>query len=300
MVTLTITQGFPGSGKSFWAKEQVNKLYKTTVRVNRDDLRAMLFNDICLDMREEAVTIAQEAQVMALLLAGKNVIVDDTNLNQKIVEAWLSIVFKANAEYQERYQDFNRIFVKMDSKSFLDVPIETCIERDSKREVGRVGRSVIEGMALKMGRAKFDKEQWAIFDMDGTLADISWRGPFEYHKVSQDPTRHSVLMMLLEAAHKGMGIIILSGRANNVAGIATEQWLTNRGIPFDHIFMRRAKDQRKDTEVKKEILDGILKYITKEQIKLVVDDRPCVLRLWEEEFKDSGTEIRDVGNGIEF
>jgi hypothetical protein len=142
--------------------------------------------------------------------------------------------------------------------------------------------------------SNFDK--WAIFDMDGTLADISWRGPFEYAKVLQDPVRKEVADKLRFLICSGHGIIILSGRANDVAGIATEDWLVSNGIPYDHLFMRRAKDYRKDVEIKREIME----LLPMDKITTIVDDRPCVLRLWKEMFENTNVDIVDVGNGIEF
>jgi predicted kinase len=42
MLTVTILKGLPASGKSTWAKTEVERLNKRTVRVNKDDLRAMM------------------------------------------------------------------------------------------------------------------------------------------------------------------------------------------------------------------------------------------------------------------
>ena len=42
MLTVTMLKGLPASGKSTWAKAEVERLNKKTVRVNKDDLRAMM------------------------------------------------------------------------------------------------------------------------------------------------------------------------------------------------------------------------------------------------------------------
>src|SRR5437899_5797936 len=81
MPTLTITRGLPGSGKTTWAKRQGGH-----VRINRDELRRMLHGGPLLTgWAEVQVTLAQRAQLDALLRAGVNVICDDTNLRSRTV-----------------------------------------------------------------------------------------------------------------------------------------------------------------------------------------------------------------------
>jgi predicted kinase len=129
MATLTITRGLPGSGKSTWARQQFR-----SVRVNRDDLRRMLHGgNLGQGWAEAQVTIAQRALVAALLRAGVNVIVDDTNLSGKVV-----------SELRQLAQE---CAVPFAIKDFTDVPIEVCIERDATRDGdSRVGEDVIRGM----------------------------------------------------------------------------------------------------------------------------------------------------------
>ena len=44
MIKVYITKGLPGSGKSTWAKETVDKYPNSYKRINKDDLRAMIDN----------------------------------------------------------------------------------------------------------------------------------------------------------------------------------------------------------------------------------------------------------------
>src|SRR3954464_9280241 len=98
--TLTITRGLPGSGKTTWARQQPG-----AVRVNRDDLRRMLHGGMLgLGWAEVQVTVAQRAQIEALLRAGVNVISDDTNLSAKVVRDLAALARQSGADVV--YRDF--------------------------------------------------------------------------------------------------------------------------------------------------------------------------------------------------
>jgi predicted kinase len=132
MATLTITRGLPGSGKTTWARQQPD-----TVRVNRDDLRRMLHGGFIGSGRAEVeVTIAQRAQIEALLASKVNVICDDTNLSPSVVKSLTSLATRCGAEV-----------VIVD---FTDVPLEVCLERDAQRTGDQqVGPEAIRGMYYK-------------------------------------------------------------------------------------------------------------------------------------------------------
>src|SRR5436305_1061904 len=129
MPTLTITRGLPGSGKTTWAKQQGGH-----VRVNRDDLRRMLHGGPLLTgWAEKQVTLAQRAQVEALLRAGVNVICDDTNLRARVFRELAELGRLCGAEVVVH--------------DFTDVPVEECVARDASRPDGeRVGEDAIRGM----------------------------------------------------------------------------------------------------------------------------------------------------------
>lgn len=127
---LIITRGLPGSGKTTWARTQ------PAWRVNRDDLRAMVLPTWPHGEpgHEEALTEAQHSAICALLLHGRDVIVDDTNLRQEHVDDLREIADQYGAEFV--------------IKDFTDVPLETCLARDAVRS-NPVGETVIRGMWRK-------------------------------------------------------------------------------------------------------------------------------------------------------
>jgi predicted kinase len=97
--TLNLTRGLPASGKTTWAKSWVAEDPASRARVNRDDIRFMLFGKY-YGVDENAVTKAQHSAVKSLLESGKDVVVDDTNLNAQFAKEWLKIAAKTGAEVE--------------------------------------------------------------------------------------------------------------------------------------------------------------------------------------------------------
>lgn len=307
--------GLPASGKSTESRKRMED--GQTMRVSRDDIRAMLFRR-WKGKKEQVVTQIEEAAIVAAISMGYDIIVDDTNLNPGTRHKWASLA--------------DKLGVSLVEESF-ETPVDECVVRDSKR-TGRahVGRPVIENMALKYGLLPtilaYDKI--VIFDVDGTIADCSdrkqylnlckscgeteefHREPAEntceefvpgkkdhkifYQKISEDKPIWPVIRWLQSCHAAGYVVLIVSGRPTDVAGDGTVTWLDQNGVPYRHIFMRAAGDFRSDEIIKSEILDAILTWITKDQLLFVVDDRPRVIKMW----KSRGIRCFDVGPGVEF
>jgi hypothetical protein len=127
-----------------------------------------------------------------------------------------------------------------------------------------------------------------VFDIDGTLADITHRLPFIqkepkdwdafFDACSEDkPIQHiiNVAMALCMCAP----VIFVSGRAERCRG-KTEAWLMEH-LSFDEpLYMRKDGDHRPDNEVKSELLDRLL--ADGHEPQLVFDDRSQVVRMWRE------------------
>jgi uncharacterized HAD superfamily protein len=140
-----------------------------------------------------------------------------------------------------------------------------------------------------------------IVDIDGTLADCSHRlrfirgrrkkwGKF-FEAASQDRPRIDVVAQVRELA-KRHKIHLVSGRPEEYRQ-QTLNWLARYRIPFESLYMRESGDYRPDDVVKQEILDLCF---DKDNIELVIDDRPRVVRMWQ----SNGLKVLDVGDGVEF
>lgn len=130
----------------------------------------------------------------------------------------------------------------------------------------------------------------AIFDMDGTLADVSGirhlvldpaRRNFDaFHAASVDAPAHDWVVRLARAfAADGHAIIVVTARKAQWRH-HTAWWLALNHVPSHALFMRANHDQRKDFLVKRDILTSIRQ--TWEPIH-AVDDNPSVIALWESE-----------------
>ena len=128
-----------------------------------------------------------------------------------------------------------------------------------------------------------------IFDLDGTLANISHRLHFIqqekpdwdafYNACDEDKPIENTIDLLKNLWVENR-IIILSGRSDIVKD-KTLNWIyKNIGARFYILYMRKAGDHRPDIEVKQEWLDEWLKHHTKEEIGGIFEDRKQVVDMW--------------------
>ncbi|MDI1459697.1 AAA family ATPase [Catellatospora sp. KI3] len=279
--TLTITRGLPGSGKTTWAKTQPN-----VVRVNRDDLRRMLHGgNLGEGWAEVQVTVAQRAQVEALLRAGVDVVCDDTNLRAKVVRELAELAAACGARTVLR--------------DFTDVPLQTCLERDAARpEAERVGPEVIMRMHERYLTGKREQltlpepavhrtytppvgmPRAILVDLDGTVALMGARSPYDHTRVHLDLPNQPVIDAVRALHAAGHTVVYCSGRVD-ACREATAAWLDEHvGVPYAALHMRRTGDQRKDSVVKQEIFERELR--DNWHVVAVLDDRNQVVRMWRE------------------
>lgn len=296
MPKLIVMIGESGSGKSTRAKEileQGQKEGRNIVRVNMDNIREMLFGkDSSWDLRlkpvnAKLVTKLEQQAVNLGLYGGYDVIVDDINLSQRTQQKWETLVHELN---YDRENEIEFEIVRMDT------PFEECIRRDNLR-TGRehVGRAVIERQFLTSGRADFGNKPIILCDIDGTLANSDGiRSPYDESKVFLDAP-YFVICSWLDELAKDHTIVLVSGRHAS-CGPDTIKWLEYFVVPYDHLLMRNSGDNRPDTVVKQELLEGMYKCgVTKDQIKFVLDDRPKVIDMW----RSNGLTVYPVRGQVE-
>lgn len=98
---LIMTSGISGSGKSTWSRDWVEEDLQNRIRVNRDDMRAMMFTvaRYADEAQESALTVAVNAVVESALESGKSVVVDATHLHILAAKGWEQVAAKHNAKF---------------------------------------------------------------------------------------------------------------------------------------------------------------------------------------------------------
>ena len=286
MSKIIMTKGLPASGKSTWAKDQV--AMHDYVRCNKDDLRAMLHDGHWSKQNEKFTVEIRDAIVASALARGKTVIVDDTNFAPVHENQLRRLADLAGAGFEV--------------KDFTGVPLQVCLDRDADRTVGRVGRKVIMDMYEKylykkpVPPALVPSVPYAVIcDLDGTVAVMTDRGPFDPN-VENDVPRAEVMDAVCGlASTQNAKILLVSGRKEE-ARTSTEEWMKiNSTFRHDALFMRQNDDNRRDSIVKREIYD--IHIAGKYNVIAVFDDRPQVIR---ECWRPLGLPVFDVGDGREF
>lgn len=151
-----------------------------------------------------------------------------------------------------------------------------------------------------------------IFDIDGTLADISHRLYFIDRAREGGPDWDGffaacggdapiwpvigLAQLLIEAGHH---IIFLTGRSSAVMD-PTTRWLRSVGLPGSPVVFRADGDHRPDTIVKRERLEQLMRAHAGTPEGLVVlgifEDRPSVCKVW----REMGLPVFQVGSGEDF
>jgi hypothetical protein len=131
-------------------------------------------------------------------------------------------------------------------------------------------------------------EEIVIFDIDGTLADVSerlhhvkkkpknWNAFFQ--GMAQDKAIHSMVRLCNVLYASGIKILLCSGR-NEEHRPQTVQWLAQQEVNYHELILRCDGDMRNDTVVKREMLAGI----DRSKILFVVEDRSRVVEMWRSE-----------------
>lgn len=329
MQHVIMTKGLQASGKSTWAKSEVRRSAGTFKRINKDDLRMMVDNEWSA-AKEKFILKARDVLLVEALKQGFNVIIDDTNLDHK------------------HWKDVNALLMKLDidvtlREQCFHVDLDEAIKRDAARQ-NPVGEAAIrntwnryikgktgvmqpkmEVMYARKHHSALQQDQTLekaiICDLDGTLAIMGDRSPYDASKCDEKDYPNKPVVETVKLFHKaGYKIIFVSGRdekdrapterfiiqhcpdlsatfIRNEMNRLNEQY---REAPSEEIdlqsmllneqlskisdqskailLMRKNKDMRSDTIVKREIWDAEIAPFY--NVLCAIDDRPSVCRLW--------------------
>ena len=131
-------------------------------------------------------------------------------------------------------------------------------------------------------------EEIVIFDIDGTLADVSERlhhikkKPKDwdafFRGIPQDKAIRSMVRLCNILYASGIRILLCTGRREKDRA-ETFKWLAQQGVNYHELILRPDGDRRSDVIVKREMLAGL----DRSKILFVVEDRSGVVEMWRSE-----------------
>ncbi len=290
--------GIPCSGKSTFAIELIKK-DSSWVRINRDDIRMSLFGKEFDLSIEGLVSQIQTNLIQLSLKNNRNVVVDNCHVKlsyrnelKKIAESVGDVL------YEEKV--FN---------TDLDVCLERNLKRDRKvpediiLKYYKLGKDVFSGKykpvvqfypRSEIGYSSLQQDlslsKAILCDLDGTLAILNGRNPYDASTCDQDLPNIPVLETIKMFHDSGYKIIFCSGREDKykeptVKFIETYFTMKYPNSDYDiprgyQLFMRKSGDQRKDSIIKEEIFNTEIR--DKYCVLLVLDDRNQVVDKWRE------------------
>ena len=128
MNKIILTQGIQGSGKTTWAKAWVAEDPKHRIRINNDDITSMWGQPFGTPGLYERLKDTRVYMICRAIFEGLDIVIDNMNLSNSSLKEIQTIT--ENNDYVIEYKDFTK------------VPLEVCIERDSKRE-NPIGEKII-------------------------------------------------------------------------------------------------------------------------------------------------------------
>jgi predicted kinase len=276
MLKCILTVGCPASGKSTWAKSEIAKDPNNWARINNDDLRAMLNGSVWTADYEKFITDTRNHLIRDALKRGKNVIIDNLNLNRRHFDDVCKIAKSINSDIQ------------VYEKAFY-CELDELLARDSLREgKSKVGEKVIKKWWKDSGKTQFkfykprveifvksnnaldknqtimtqdaSKERAVIFDNDGTISLIhSGRSPYDASTCDLDLPHDHVIECMKLYHNAGYKILFVSGREDKDRE-PTERFYKKHFPEIKYeLFMRKTGDMRKDVIIKEEIFNNHIK-----------------------------------------
>ncbi|MDI9866222.1 AAA family ATPase [Flectobacillus sp. DC10W] len=270
-----ILQGIPASGKSTFAKSLVADSRGLWKRLNKDDMRAMLDDSVHSKENESFIEQLRDMMLFEALKAGKNVVIDDTNLWGRPIERVKKVV--------EQFQKTHRTKIEIEIKPF-EVDLGTCIERDSQRE-SSVGATVVSKLYRQHIIHKEQLYNYAekdeslppalICELDNVIAIPTQRSLQDTFLCENDLGHQPIKELLDIYRAKGYKIILLTQRPETYRR-QTQNWLYYNRVEFDELLMFPVGI--KGIRHKKEIYEQ--EIASKYQVKLTLETQQEAVDLW--------------------
>lgn len=287
-------RGLPGSGKSSIADAWL-AMDDGRMLLNRDNFRQTMYGKPwgLAKHQEDAITGMVHGGITRGLAGGDDVIIDETMLPRRRVREIGAMAVAEGADFVVITVDppldevLSRAAARADSGG-RDVPVE--VIRGMAKKFGPLSKQApltLADVSPQATSTRFpayecrsgNSTPTVLFDIDGTLANMTDRSPFDWHRVEEDEPNEAVISQLRINRAAGHDVVIMSGR-DAVSREGTERWLAAHGIEYDRLLMRPAGDTRKDSVVKRELLGEV--ESGHGPVVGVYDDRDQVVSMWRE------------------
>lgn len=282
---ILILVGVPGSGKTTFAKYFL-RTEENWMRLSRDDFRTMHFSYSILSQREEGlITDMIDASLDVLLRKKCNVIIDATHCREEYISHYINKfnhladisfkIFEAGSDEikercDKRYKETGKYIPVSVQKRYFNELTELKKTFDFSFRPMR---------NIKLSEAEQDRglSKAVICDIDGTLALMEGRNPFDASRSDEDKLNRPVANILKIYANEGYRVLLVSGREDCFRE-PTLRFLEKYNIPYEQLWMRKSGDYRKDTVIKQEIFEK--EILGKYFIEFILDDRDQVVEMW--------------------
>ena len=132
-----------------------------------------------------------------------------------------------------------------------------------------------------MVQKESEKINAIIVDLDGTLAILNSRDPFEWENVGNDNLNQPIAELMAMSQKYSYKTIILSGR-DEAASEKTIKWLNQNDIIYDKLYLRPSNNQMSNADYKRMIF--INEIQAKYNVLFILEDLPEVVKMWRDDF----------------
>lgn len=297
---IILTRGIPGSGKSTWAKNWVNKDPEHRIRFNWDDIRNMMGPYWVINRENTGVMKSlRKTFLEKMMYEGWDIVIDNMNLNPKEYTYYSDLVNSHNKNFTTQYV--------LEFKDFF-IPVEECISKDALRQ-NPIGEKTIKEIWKKyrhfiqttnvekyvnnLIKPDPDKPYCVVIDMDSTMCFNTnkrpWYGKDAAEEMINDVENFGVCETVW-ALMQEYPIIVATGRDTSQEEVTIKWLLQHRIYPVKYYF-RTEGDYRKGTEVKKEQIEKILKDYN---ILVIFEDSEPIVQM----YRDMGLTVLQPNKGI--
>ena len=271
---LLILRGASGSGKSTYARTLVPDYVIVSRDLIRPSVSGIPGKQLLDSAREKTVTTLEDAQIRGALSKGLNVVIDNTNLDERFATRYAKIAVELNVPY--RVQEFHETLETLLERRDPQVP-EVAVRKMYARSL-KLKPIEVESPIRTPYKADYSLPKAILVDLDGTAAILA-RGysPHDPSHYLHDSPNPAVMAAVQHAYQSGVKIVFFTGREGTAKGREdTIQWL-EENVPVDNwgLCMRPEGDSRNDGIVKQEMFDDVTK--DRYNVLYALDDRDRVI-----------------------